>query len=102
MLTDIPALQNFCLIAGLGVLTDFFLQMTIFVGVLTLDNYRIKQNRFDCICCIKKSNPAPPRQEFVRKNFQEYFVPVLFSLPMKISIFATTIALITIGIFSCF
>lgn len=42
MLTDVPALQNFCLIAGLGVLTDFILQLTIFVGVLTLDNHRIK------------------------------------------------------------
>ena len=38
MLTDVPALQNFCLIAGLGVVADFILQLTIFVGALALDN----------------------------------------------------------------
>jgi len=42
MLTDVPALQNFCLVAGLGVVADFILQLTIFVGVLSLDNRRIK------------------------------------------------------------
>ncbi len=41
MLTDVPALQNFCLVAGLGVVADFVLQLTIFVGALTLDNKRI-------------------------------------------------------------
>jgi len=76
--------------------------MTIFVGVLTLDNHRIKQNRIDCLCCIKKSNPQPPRQEIVRKNFQEHFVPALFSTPMKASVFATTVGLLTIGVFSCY
>ena len=102
MLTDIPALQNFCLVAGLGVLADLILQMTIFVGVLALDNHRIKQNRIDCLCCIKKSNPQPPRKEIVRANFQKHFVPVLFSTPMKLTIGATTVALLTIGVFSCY
>lgn len=38
LLTDVPALQNFCLVAGLGVVVDFLLQMTIFVGALAIDN----------------------------------------------------------------
>ena len=41
LLTDVPALQNFCLVAGLGVIIDFLLQMTIFVGALAIDNKRI-------------------------------------------------------------
>lgn len=41
LLTDVPALQNFCLVAGLGVAVDFLLQMTIFVGALAIDNKRI-------------------------------------------------------------
>lgn len=41
LLTDVPALQNFCLVAGLGVMVDFVLQMTIFVGALALDARRI-------------------------------------------------------------
>lgn len=54
LLTDVPALQNFCLVAGLGVLIDFVLQMTIFVGALALDNKRINAGRADLIgCCVK-------------------------------------------------
>lgn len=45
MLTDVPALRNFCLIAALGVLCDFVLQMLIFVAALALDNKRIKAGR---------------------------------------------------------
>ena len=70
MLTDVPALQNFCLVAGLGVITDFLLQMTIFVGALAIDNQRIKNNRADLICCcIKRENPPPRREEYVRPFF---------------------------------
>jgi Niemann-Pick C1 protein len=54
LLTDVPALKNFCLVAGVGCITDFFLQMTIFVGALVLDNHRIQSNRADIICCFKK------------------------------------------------
>ena len=41
LLTDVPALQNFCLVAGISVVVDFLLQMTIFVGALAIDNKRI-------------------------------------------------------------
>lgn len=67
LLTDVPALQNFCLVAGLGVTVDFILQMTIFVGALAIDSQRIKANRADIIaCCWKFDNPSPRREEFFR------------------------------------
>jgi len=57
-------------VAGLGVITDFLLQMTIFVGALAIDNQRIKKNRADLICCcIKRENPPPRREEYVRPFF---------------------------------
>jgi len=37
MQTDIPALQSFCLVAGLSVITDFFFQIVIFIPCLILD-----------------------------------------------------------------
>jgi Niemann-Pick C1 protein len=37
MLTKIPALESFCLVAGIGVIADFLLQITVFVAALTLD-----------------------------------------------------------------
>ena len=103
LLTDVPALQNFCLVAGLGVAVDFVLQMTIFVGALALDNQRIKDDRADLIgCCCKMTNPSPRREEFLRPKFQEHFVPVLFHPLSKIAIFAISACLIVIGCLSCF
>lgn len=70
LLTDVPALQNFCLVAGLGVVVDFLLQMTIFVGALAIDNTRIQKDRADLICCcVKVNNPTPRRDEFFRPQF---------------------------------
>ena len=37
METDIPALQSFCLVAGISVLTDFIYKILIFLPALTLD-----------------------------------------------------------------
>jgi Niemann-Pick C1 protein len=41
MLTDVPALYSFCLVAGFSVVADFILQMTVFLAALTLDGKRI-------------------------------------------------------------
>lgn len=41
MLTDVPALWSFCLVAGLSVIADFFLQCTVFLAALSLDTKRI-------------------------------------------------------------
>jgi Niemann-Pick C1 protein len=38
MQTDIPALQSFCLVAGLAVITDCFFQVCIFLPALALDH----------------------------------------------------------------
>ena len=67
MLTDVPALRNFCLIAALGVACDFVLQITIFVAALALDNKRIQAGRRDIICCFtKKAEVEAPREEWAR------------------------------------
>ncbi len=42
MITDVPALWSFCLVAGLAVLFDFFMQITLFLAVLTMDGKRIQ------------------------------------------------------------
>ena len=70
LLTDVPALQNFCLVAGIGVVVDFLLQMTIFVGALAIDNKRIANNRMDLVCCcIKRADPPERREEWFRPVF---------------------------------
>jgi len=102
LLTDVPALQNFCLVAGLGVVIDFILQMTIFVGALAIDNKRIQNDRADLLgCCVKIKNPTPRREEFFRPKFQEQFVPVLFHKFTKIAVVGISICLIILGGMSC-
>ena len=78
MLTDVPALWSFCLVAGLAVVADFLLQITIFLAVLTLDGKRIQQNRADVIFCVKVKEHKPARKELIRSLFKKYYVPFLF------------------------
>ena len=102
LLTDVPALQNFCLVAGLGVVVDFLLQMTIFVGALAIDSQRIAADRADLIgCCLKVRDPAPRREEWFRPFYQKNFVPVLFHWVAQIAILGITVCLIIIGGMSC-
>lgn len=53
MLTDVPALYSFCLVAGLSVIADFVLQMTFFIAALSLDGKRIQQNKADILFWVK-------------------------------------------------
>lgn len=100
--TDVPALQNFCLVAGLGVVVDFFLQMTIFVGALAIDNKRIEAGRADLICCCWKPQGVPPRRdECFRPRFQKHCVPVLFNPVVKSAIIGITVCMVIIGGMSC-
>ena len=70
LLTDIPVLNNFCLVAGIGIIVDLFLQMTIFVGALAIDIKRIRSGRADLICCFHKvSDPQPHREELFHPRF---------------------------------
>ena len=45
-LTDIPALESFCLCASFAVLINYFLQMTLFVAFVSLDDKRVDANRY--------------------------------------------------------
>jgi len=65
--TDIPALQSFCLVAGLSVIMDFLFQILIFLPALALDIKRIREKRYDILCCLKDKDAQPPREDIVRK-----------------------------------
>jgi len=52
-LTPMPAVRLFSLYAGLSVIIDFLLQITIFVTFITLDHKRMIENRFDVVCCFQ-------------------------------------------------
>ena len=101
LLTDVPALRNFCLVAGLGVVADFFLQIIVFVAALALDKQRIAAGRRDLICCCTKGAYEEPREEWIRPNYNKHVVPVLFHWLTKISVIVISVCLIIIGAMSC-
>lgn len=51
-LTDVPALQSFCLCAAFAVLISYFLQISVFVCCLALDDLRVASRRYDVIPCL--------------------------------------------------
>lgn len=69
---------------------------------LALDRKRIETNRFDILCCLKSKTFAEPREDIVRKYFNQYFVPFVFKKTTKVLTIVITICFIIIGGFSCF
>jgi len=98
--TDIPALQSFCLVAGVAVVTDFIFQITIFLPALYYDRLRIDSNRYDICCCCVAAKRKPVREDFIRKHFNTFYVPWVFKRSTKVLALIATAALITIGGFS--
>lgn len=101
MLTRVPALESFCLVAAIGVFADFLLQITFFCAALTLDAKRINDNRCDVLPCIKLRERRIQRKPFVRTMFQKYFVPFLFKKKTEFCVYFLSIIFFTLGIFAC-
>ena len=72
-LTDIPALRGFCFLASLAVIIDFLLQITAFLAILSIDNKRIRSNRYDVCPCFRVSNPKPQRKEIIKTFFERHY-----------------------------
>ena len=52
-LTPMPGVRAFSLYASLAIILNFFMQITCFVALLTLDAKRERAKRVDIVCCIK-------------------------------------------------
>lgn len=101
MLTRVPALESFCLVAAIAVMADFLLQITVFAAALTLDAKRIRDNRCDILPFIKLERPREARKDIVRSLFQKYFVPALFTKKTEYCVFFTSGVLFILGIVAC-
>ncbi|XP_034945792.1 NPC intracellular cholesterol transporter 1 isoform X2 [Chelonus insularis] len=78
-LSDMPAVKAFALYAGMALLIDFFLQITCFVSLLTLDTIRQNSNRFD-ICCWFRGTKKDASEEvdgILYKIFKIMYAPFL-------------------------
>ena len=101
MLTKVPALESFCLVAAIGVLADFLLQITFFCAALSLDARRINDNRCDILPCIRREKKTKPRKAIVRTLFQKYYVPFLFNKKVELWVYFVSLIFFALGITAC-
>jgi Niemann-Pick C1 protein len=90
-LTNMPAVQAFCLYAGMAVIVNYFLQMTAFVALLTIDLRRSMSNRLEFAACIQVENKWITRDwinvtDIVRFFISKIYSPIILWTPIRILI----------------
>ena len=82
-LTDMPAVRAFALYAGMALLIDFFMQITCFIALISLDTARQENNRWDVLCC-KRANKkvddcdgSDGNEGALYKLFKYFYAPFL-------------------------
>ncbi|XP_072858813.1 sterol regulatory element-binding protein cleavage-activating protein [Pogona vitticeps] len=69
--TLVPAIQEFCLFAVVGLVSDFFLQMLFFATVLSIDIRRMEladlNKRLPAEACVPPTKPASRSQRYERQ-----------------------------------
>ena len=69
LITEVAYLRNFCLCAAIGIFANFLLQLTIFLGALSIDNRRINNGLADIILCLKVREPKARRRQMIQPKF---------------------------------
>lgn len=99
VMTAIPALSDFCIIAAIALFTNAVFQCTVFVSVLSLDHRRRASGRIDCLPCFDiESRPEEKHRELVRKFVEKYYVPALFHPITKVAVIIGYVAMMLLSV----
>ena len=103
-LTDIPALESFCLCASFAVLINYFLQMTLFVAFVSLDDKRVDANRYDIVPCFKKTVGRSEHYEGKKclQNFAITYYEFLMKTPVVCTVLVIYIGMTVFSVYSIF
>ena len=103
-LTDIPALESFCLCASFAVLINYFLQMTLFVAFVSLDDKRVDANRYDIVPCFKKTVGRSEHYEGKKclQNFAITYYEFLMKTPVVCTVLVIYIGMTVFSVISIF
>uniref|UniRef100_A0A4W3HYR2 NPC1 like intracellular cholesterol transporter 1 n=1 Tax=Callorhinchus milii TaxID=7868 RepID=A0A4W3HYR2_CALMI len=85
-LTKMPAVRTFALYAGLSVLLDFLLQISMFVALFSLDTRRQESNRFDICCCVQSKNKKKTKKSegILMRFMRNIYAPFLLNSVVRI------------------
>jgi len=78
-MTNIPALQSFCMCATFAVLINYLLQMTMFVACVSLDDIRIDNRRYDILPCITIDESIPIEHSVGKVTLQQFMSGTFYS-----------------------
>ncbi|KAL7631718.1 UNVERIFIED_CONTAM: hypothetical protein RMT77_017979 [Armadillidium vulgare] len=101
--TSLPALQSFCLYAAVGIISLYFLMITLFFACFTLDQKRLEAQRNGLFWFIKHENWTANKcsqfdvgsylmgkySEFLTIKYTKIFVIMLTALQTALSIWGT-------------
>ncbi|KAJ8762193.1 hypothetical protein K2173_007348 [Erythroxylum novogranatense] len=95
-----PACRVFSMFAALAVLLDFFLQVTVFVALISLDCSRASDNRVDCFPCFKVSSSITgsdagttgEKPGLIARYMKNVHAQILGLLAVKITVIAIFVA----------
>lgn len=102
-LTKIPALQSFCLAAAFAVLIDYFLQITLFLAIVTLDEIRTRECRYDVVPCFKfeKEIRDPNKKKFFNEFLSNQYIDFILKKPVKMCVLVFYVILFVLSIIGC-
>lgn len=88
--TLVPAIQEFCLFAVVGLVSDFFLQMFFFTTVLSIDIRRMEladlNKRLPAEACMPPAKPASRSQRYERQPAMRPATPHTITLQDRKSV----------------
>ena len=99
----LPALASFCAYAAISIFFLWFFSSTFFTATLVLDERRQRDNRRECLCCVKRSREIEEDQAykegFLSKYFRSYHAPTILSKPGKAAVLLAFSGLLAFGVF---
>ncbi|XP_074598752.1 NPC intracellular cholesterol transporter 1-like isoform X2 [Brevipalpus obovatus] len=78
-LSSMPAVRVFALNAGIALLIDFLLQISVFVVLLNYDMRRQRSGRYDIFCCFFSKTDEASRSEIASEGFLHHLFKDLYA-----------------------
>ncbi|KAL0126706.1 hypothetical protein PUN28_005221 [Cardiocondyla obscurior] len=95
--SSMPAVNTFAMYASVSILINFFLQITAFIALLSLDSRRAENNRLDVLCCVSTENYSndDERKGIVHTIFDRTYTPFLMKTPVRMVVIVVFVAVLT-------